>query len=88
MLFFCFIEDDNWYGSKCNDDRQYGQISIKIYKKYIKCCGIVSSLGYLVLATTWQVLRVYSDFWLGKWTQDSTIKSENQVTDIDLYYIL
>ncbi|XP_014240364.1 ATP-binding cassette sub-family C member Sur isoform X2 [Cimex lectularius] len=84
----CYDEDEDlepdWCGTNTVEERQYGTISPYVYFTYLRACGVVAAIGYLILAMSWQVMRVYTDFWLSKWTQGSEGHNDEET----LYYLI
>uniref|UniRef100_A0A336MWM4 CSON006505 protein n=1 Tax=Culicoides sonorensis TaxID=179676 RepID=A0A336MWM4_CULSO len=62
-----------------DEERKYGEIPHDIYQLYLKSCGIKFVTIFFLSALGWQLLRVYTDVWLQKWTNN-----ENQ--DINYYF--
>lgn len=50
------------------DEREYGKIPLRVYLSYITSCGKVVSGLYLYSAIGYEVVRVYTNFWLSKWS--------------------
>ncbi|ODN02369.1 ATP-binding cassette sub-family C member 8 [Orchesella cincta] len=50
------------------DEREYGKIPLRVYLSYITACGKLVSSLYLYSAIGYEVVRVYTNFWLSKWS--------------------
>uniref|UniRef100_A0A336N0A9 CSON011403 protein n=1 Tax=Culicoides sonorensis TaxID=179676 RepID=A0A336N0A9_CULSO len=53
-----------------DEERKYGEIPHDIYQLYLKSCGIKFVTIFFLSALGWQLLRVYTDVWLQKWTNN------------------
>jgi hypothetical protein len=53
-----------------DEERKYGKIPAKIYLLYLKACGIPTLVVFFMSTLLWQALRVYTDIWLRKWTDN------------------
>uniref|UniRef100_A0A1B6CN95 Uncharacterized protein n=1 Tax=Clastoptera arizonana TaxID=38151 RepID=A0A1B6CN95_9HEMI len=77
-----FLDDEetlDWGMSQvAQEEREYGKIQRRVYTIYLQACSVVLGLTYVMLAITWQGLRVYTDFWLSKWTDDSSKHSNSE----------
>lgn len=60
--------DENGQILTNGEERTYGRIPKRVFWAYIKAGGICASFSYLISALTWQISRVYLDYWLSKWT--------------------
>lgn len=78
--------DPDWCGTSTTDERQYGKISPYVYLSYVKACGYFLSILYFTLAISWQAFRVYTDFWLSAWTEESSTSEEKVINLICLLY--
>lgn len=58
-------------GTKGSEEREYGRIPKRVYMIYIRTCGTIIGLTYLLVTFSWQVVRVNTDFWLSNWTEAS-----------------
>lgn len=67
-----------------DEERKYGKIPTGIYRIYLKSCGLHIVLIFFLCAFGWQALRVYTDFWLRKWT-DSDQPNDVRTTFLLLY---
>lgn len=72
--------DPDWCGTNTTDERQYGTISLNVYLSYITAGGLIVSLLYFICVVSWQAFRVYTDFWLSDWTEESSSHTEKEVT--------
>uniref|UniRef100_T1HAZ6 Uncharacterized protein n=1 Tax=Rhodnius prolixus TaxID=13249 RepID=T1HAZ6_RHOPR len=83
-----YDEEENlnadWCGTSSLDEREYGTISPYVYLSYIRACGLVAAAFYIMLAISWQSFKVYTDFWLSKWTQNSPVHKVNET----FYYLI
>lgn len=75
--------DPDWCGTNTTDERQYGTISPYVYLSYVRACGIIASTLYLIFTVAWQTFKVYTDFWLSSWTEESSRNIEVET----LYYL-
>lgn len=85
---YCDEEDEldpDWCGTSTTDERQYGKISPYVYLSYIKACGYFVSILYFTLAISWQAFRVYTDFWLSAWTEESSTSEEKTFYYLTMY---
>ncbi|XP_067013510.2 ATP-binding cassette sub-family C member Sur, partial [Anabrus simplex] len=64
-----------------DEEREYGKIPKKIYLEYLQACGLAAGGSYLLLAISWQGLRVYTDYWLNEWTAGSNSTAHGQVME-------
>lgn len=79
-MFYFIVDAVDWSMSQTTqEEREYGKIERKIYLTYLRSCGMVMGYLYIVSILSWQGLRVYTDFWLSKWTQDSAFHTNQDV---------
>ncbi|XP_054281763.1 ATP-binding cassette sub-family C member Sur-like [Macrosteles quadrilineatus] len=75
------LETSEWgQGGGAREEREYGQIQRRIYLSYLQACGALAGATYLLATVSWQGLRVGTDYWLSKWTEESSSKM--------LYYLV
>uniref|UniRef100_A0A8D9AUF0 ATP-binding cassette sub-family C member 8 n=7 Tax=Cacopsylla melanoneura TaxID=428564 RepID=A0A8D9AUF0_9HEMI len=60
----------SWNLTSSNENREYGEIPLKAYWTYFSECGLFWLSIYIVSTVSWQVLRIMTDFWLTKWSED------------------
>ncbi|KAL3269849.1 hypothetical protein HHI36_008907 [Cryptolaemus montrouzieri] len=60
-----------------------GSVSFEVYKHYLKSIGLFLTLATVVLNMIFQGFSVGSNFWLVKWSNDSTIIKDDNTTDVD-----
>lgn len=72
------------------DEREYGKIPLNVYLSYITACGKVVSSLYLCSAVGYEVVRVYTNFWLSEWSDTvNQYKDDQEKYDqIMSYYFL
>lgn len=58
---------------KSDEERKYGKIPARIYLLYLRACGIVTLVVFFMSTLLWQALKVYTDVWLRKWTDNDDI---------------
>ncbi|RLU19415.1 hypothetical protein DMN91_007972 [Ooceraea biroi] len=74
-------EDTDEQGEFEMDDKS-GMVTRMIWIEYTKAGGWIPGLVYVIAALAYQILRVYTDLWLSRWTDQSvhSIPSEQQDT--------
>ncbi|KAJ9596446.1 hypothetical protein L9F63_012530, partial [Diploptera punctata] len=62
------------------EEREYGKIPKRIYLEYLWACSACVGMSYLLSAIAWQGLRVYTDYWLNRWTEseNKTVTAEQR----------
>ncbi|CAL8071482.1 unnamed protein product [Orchesella dallaii] len=60
------------------DEREYGKIPLRVYLSYITACGKLVSSLYLYSAIGYEVVRVYTNFWLSKWSDTANQYKDDQ----------
>ncbi|XP_053672383.1 ATP-binding cassette sub-family C member Sur [Anopheles nili] len=58
-----------------DDERKYGRIPARMYWLYLKSCGPRMVAVFFLSALAQQTLKVYTDFWLQEWTDQTSITS-------------
>lgn len=67
----------------CEIDDKSGTVNGMIWMEYLKAGGWIPGLIYIVVAVASQVLRVYTDLWLSRWTDQSVHSSTDEHTDVN-----
>ncbi|KYM97235.1 Cystic fibrosis transmembrane conductance regulator [Cyphomyrmex costatus] len=80
-------EDINEQGKVEVDDKS-GMVTRMIWMKYPKASGWVPGLVYAIAALAFQILRVYTDFWLCEWMEESIRSPTNTVSYFMVYIII
>lgn len=95
-----FMEDDLEEGIEQDkhiphdDQREYGMISWRVYWEYMKSCGYLVGIFYLLSALLWQAVRIVADFWLNEWTnqEDATsihsFSKDEMIKYLTIYVLL
>lgn len=60
-------------------DDKSGMVTKMIWMEYPKAAGWIPGLIYVVAALAFQILRVYTDFWLCEWMEESIHSSANVI---------
>ncbi|KFB49204.1 sulfonylurea receptor/ abc transporter [Anopheles sinensis] len=55
-----------------DDERKYGRIPTRLYWLYLKSCGPKMVAVFFLSALAQQALKVYTDFWLQEWTDQTS----------------
>ncbi|XP_058122435.1 ATP-binding cassette sub-family C member Sur [Anopheles ziemanni] len=55
-----------------DDERKYGRIPTRLYWLYLKSCGPKMVAIFFLSALAQQALKVYTDFWLQEWTDQTS----------------
>uniref|UniRef100_A0A182JDM1 Uncharacterized protein n=1 Tax=Anopheles atroparvus TaxID=41427 RepID=A0A182JDM1_ANOAO len=55
-----------------DDERKYGRIPSRLYWLYLKACGPKMVAAFFLSALAQQALKVYTDFWLQEWTDQTS----------------
>ncbi|KAG5323862.1 SUR protein, partial [Acromyrmex heyeri] len=70
------------------DDVKSGMVTRMIWMKYPNAGGWIPGLVYAIAALAFQILRVYSDFWLCEWMEESIRSPANTVSYFMVYIII
>ncbi|XP_050078932.1 ATP-binding cassette sub-family C member Sur [Anopheles maculipalpis] len=62
-----------------DDERKYGRIPTRMYWLYLISCGPRMVAIFFLSALAQQALKVYTDFWLQEWTDQTSTVSSNSV---------
>lgn len=63
-------------------DDKSGIVTGMIWLEYFRAGGWLSGNAYIVTALACQILRVYMDFWLSRWTEQDTHLSADEHQDV------
>lgn len=63
--------------SKLEVNDKSGMVTRMVWMKYPKAAGWIPGLVCTVAALAFQILRVYTDFWLSEWMEKSVRSSAN-----------
>ncbi|XP_012055355.1 PREDICTED: ATP-binding cassette sub-family C member Sur [Atta cephalotes] len=80
-------EDVDEQGKLEVDDKS-GMVTRMIWMKYLKAGGWLPGLIYAIAALAFQILRVYTDFWLCEWMEESIRSPANTVSYFMVYIII
>ncbi|XP_011881729.1 PREDICTED: ATP-binding cassette sub-family C member Sur [Vollenhovia emeryi] len=80
-------EDVDGQGALEADDKS-GMVTRMIWMEYPKAAGWLPGLVYAVAALAFQILRVYTDFWLSEWMEESIHSPANTVSYFMVYIII
>ncbi|XP_018345324.1 PREDICTED: ATP-binding cassette sub-family C member Sur [Trachymyrmex septentrionalis] len=69
-------------------DDKSGMVTRMIWMKYPKAGGWIPGLVYAIAALAFQILRVYTDFWLCEWMEESIRSPANTVSYFMVYIII
>ncbi|KAG5347863.1 SUR protein, partial [Acromyrmex charruanus] len=69
-------------------DDKSGMVTRMIWMKYPNAGGWIPGLVYAIAALAFQILRVYSDFWLCEWMEESIRSPVNTVSYFMVYIII
>ncbi|KAG5314659.1 ABCC9 protein, partial [Pseudoatta argentina] len=69
-------------------DDKSGMVTRMIWMKYPNAGGWIQGLVYAIAALAFQILRVYSDFWLCEWMEESIRSPANTVSYFMDYIII
>ncbi|XP_072749305.1 ATP-binding cassette sub-family C member Sur isoform X2 [Anoplolepis gracilipes] len=78
-------EDANEQNEFEIDDKS-GIVTRMTWMKYPKSGGWIPGLVYIVAALAYQILRVYTDLWLSRWTDQSGHSSTKECQDTVSYF--
>lgn len=70
------------------DEREYGLIPVRVYLTYINACGYFLSSFYLLVAIGYEVVHVYTNFWLKEWSDEVGRSPDYQYEDIMSHYFI
>jgi len=68
------------------EQREYGMIPVKVYLSYISACGRFLSFLYLLFAFGYEVVRVYTNFWLKEWSDEISQSSDDDYDGVMEHY--
>jgi len=74
--FFLALNDVDEQGELEVDDKS-GMVTKMIWMEYPKAAGWIPGLVYVIAALFFQILRVYTDFWLCEWMEESVHSPTN-----------
>ncbi|XP_039304714.1 ATP-binding cassette sub-family C member Sur isoform X2 [Solenopsis invicta] len=74
--------------SKLEVNDKSGMVTRMVWMKYPKAAGWIPGLVCTVAALAFQILRVYTDFWLSEWMEKSVRSSANTVSYFMVYIII
>jgi hypothetical protein len=74
--------------SEFEADDKSGIVTGMIWMEYPKAGGWIPGLVYVIAALAYQILRVYTDLWLSRWTDQSVHTSVDERQDVNKYSIL
>ncbi|EGI61249.1 ATP-binding cassette transporter sub-family C member 9 [Acromyrmex echinatior] len=69
-------------------DDKSGMVTRMIWMKYPNAGGWIPGLVYAIAALAFQILRVYTDFWLCEWMEESIRSPANTVSYFMVYIII
>ncbi|XP_029661257.1 ATP-binding cassette sub-family C member Sur [Formica exsecta] len=78
-------EDANEQNEFEIDDKS-GMVTRMTWMEYPKSGGWMPGLVYIIAALAYQILRVYTDLWLSRWTDQSVYSSTNERQDTVSYF--
>lgn len=70
--------------SELEVDDKGGMVTRMIWMEYQRAGGWIPGLVYAIAALAFQILRVYTDFWLCEWMEESIRSPAN----VNKFYIL
>lgn len=73
-FFLSFLVTDGEHANEHNEfeiDDKSGIVTRMTWMEYPKSSGWIPGLVYIVAALGYQILRVYTDLWLSRWTDQS-----------------
>ena len=70
------------------DEREYGFIPPRVYLTYITACGRFLSTFYVLVAIGYEVVHVYTNFWLKEWSDEVGRSPDYQYDDIMSHYFV
>lgn len=72
-----FLEDvDKLEQEDSLEEESGGLVTTKVWLTYFKVGGILPGMIYIFTALGCQVIRVYTDLWLSRWTEQN-IRTKN-----------
>lgn len=86
MIFESFLALDGEDANEQNEfeiDDKSGMVTRMTWMEYPKSGGWMPGLVYIVAALAYQILRVYTDLWLSRWTDQSVYSSTNKRQDVN-----
>ncbi|XP_067206473.1 ATP-binding cassette sub-family C member Sur isoform X2 [Linepithema humile] len=78
--------DDTDEQSEFEADDKSGIVTRMIWMEYPKAGGWIPGLVYVIAALAYQILRVYTDLWLSRWTDQSVYSSMDERQDTVSYF--
>lgn len=63
-------------------DDKSGLVTRMIWMEYPKAGGWIPGLVYVTAALVYQILRVYTDLWLSRWTDQSVRSASSEHQDV------
>ncbi|XP_011635575.1 ATP-binding cassette sub-family C member Sur [Pogonomyrmex barbatus] len=81
-------EDDVNEQDKLEVDDKSGMVTRMIWMEYPKAAGWIPELIYVIAALIFQVLRVYTDFWLSEWMEERIHSPLNTMSYSMMYIII
>ena len=64
-----FADEEELEGLLSEEERKRGRVSVSLYSRYLKACGVCSGVLYLGTACAAQAARVLTDVWLSEWAR-------------------
>lgn len=76
-MYSSIIHFPGTFATKDQGDSEYeqdlsGLVTASVWADYLKAGGIIPGLIYVSVALVCQAIRVYTDLWLSKWTEDGS----------------
>jgi len=76
-FFLALNDEDVDEQSELEVDDKSGMVTKMIWMEYPKAAGWIPGLVYVIAALLFQILRVYTDFWLCEWMEESVHSPAN-----------
>lgn len=77
LLFLLALNDEDVDEGEPEADDKSGMVTRMIWMEYPKAAGRIPGLVYAIAALAFQILRVYTDFWLSEWMEKSIYSPAN-----------
>jgi len=63
-------------------DDKSGMVTGMIWMEYPKAGGWIPGLVYVAAALAYQILRVYTDLWLSRWTDQNVYSASSEKQEV------
>ncbi|XP_021347157.1 multidrug resistance-associated protein 1-like [Mizuhopecten yessoensis] len=86
--------DDNTFGQLITEEgTEEGAVKWGVTLAYLKSMGVFATVFALFMMTVFQILNVYSTFWITGWTSDEYLvntshQGEDEYIDKNIYYLV